>query len=82
MKEEAFERTLRGFNRRKPFKPFMVELASGSRLMIEHPEALIYRGRAAVYIDLESNITLFDNEGVTQLTDITGNGSRRSRRQA
>src|SRR5438105_2143867 len=63
----------------KPFKPFMVELASGSWLTIEHPEALIHRGRSAVYIDPEGNITLFDNEGVTQLTDIAGNGSKRPR---
>jgi hypothetical protein len=82
MKEEVFERSLRAFSQRKPFKPFLVELASGALLTIDHPEALVHRGRAAMYIDREGNFTLFDNEGVTQLADIAGNGTKRARKQA
>jgi len=80
MKEQTFERMLTAFSRRRPFKPFVVELVSGAQLTIDHPEALVHRARAAMYIDREGNFTLFDNEGVSRLTDIKGNGSTRSRR--
>jgi hypothetical protein len=81
MKEQTFERTLRAFNQRRPFKPFLVELVSGAQLTVDHPQALVHRARAAMYVDPDGNFTLFDNEGVSQLTDIKGNGSRRSRRE-
>jgi hypothetical protein len=48
---------------------------------IDHSEALARRGPVAVYIDLADNYTLFDSTGVTQLTDNTGNGSKRSRKR-
>jgi hypothetical protein len=80
MKEETFERSLRAFTQRRPFKPFLVELASGTQLTIDHPEALVHRGRAAMYIDRDGNFTLFGNEGVTQLADIAANGTKRPRR--
>ncbi len=80
MKEETFERCLKAFTARRPFRPFRVELVSGAELTIDHPEALAHRGRAAMHIDREGNFTLFDNEGVAQLSDINGNGSKRSRK--
>jgi len=75
MKEEVFERGLRAFCQRKPFNPFVVELASGAQLIVEHPEALAHRGRAAVYINPDGEFALLDNTMVTQLTEIRGNGS-------
>jgi hypothetical protein len=77
MKEETFERCLKAFVQRQPFKPFVVELVSGALLTVDHPEALAHRGRAAMYIDRAGNFTLFDNEGVSQLMDIKANGSKR-----
>ncbi|MBI2807854.1 MAG: hypothetical protein HYX68_22965 [Planctomycetes bacterium] len=68
MEAEAFERSLRAFTRRKPFQPFMVELVSGTRLLIEHPEALIFRTKVAVYVDKDNEITHFDNTGVSKIT--------------
>ncbi len=81
MREETFDRCLRAFSERRPFKPFRVELVRGAQLTIHHPEALVHRGRAAMYIDRDGNFTLFDNEGVAQISDISGNGSKRPRRQ-
>lgn len=81
MTEENFERSLKAFSQRRPFKPFVVELASGTQFTIEHPEALAHRGPVAAYLDLDGNYTLFDSTGVTQVTEAKGNGSRRSRRQ-
>jgi hypothetical protein len=77
MKEEVFERTLKAFSQRKPFKPFLVELVSGTQLTVDHPEALVHRGRAGMHVDQEGNFTLFDNGGVSRLADIKSNGSRR-----
>jgi len=68
MEAEAFERSLRAFVRRTPFQPFVVELFSGTRLLIEHPEALIFRGRVAVHVDKDNEITHFDNNGVSKMT--------------
>ena len=82
MREETFERSLRAFNQRRPFKPFLVELASGARFTVDHPEALAQRGPAAVYINPDGEYTLFDNSMVTQMSDLAGNGARRSRRQS
>ena len=41
---ENFSNALRAFARRAPFKPFVVELVSGERIVVEHPEALAFRG--------------------------------------
>jgi len=80
MKEETFERSLRAFSRRRPFKPFLVELASGARLTVDHPEALAQRGLVAVYINPDGEFTLFDNTMVTQMAEVPGDGSKRSRK--
>ena len=79
--EENFERSLSAFSQRRPFKPFLAEMASGTQRTIDHPEALARRGPVAAYIVLAGNYTLFDSTGVTQLTDNTGNGSKRSRKR-
>ena len=81
MKEETFERGLRAFSQRRPFKPFLVELASGARFRVDHPKALAQRGPAAVYISPDGEYTLFDNTMVTRMADAAGNGSKRSRKQ-
>jgi hypothetical protein len=75
MTEDNFERGLRAFRQRTPFKPFLVELASGTQLIVEHPEALAHRGRVAVFINPDGEFTLLDNTMVTHLADIASNGS-------
>jgi hypothetical protein len=79
MTDDNFERSLQAFVRRRPFKPFAVELASGDRFTVDHPEALARRGAVAVYIDTHGNYTLFDATAVTQLKDAASNGTRRRR---
>lgn len=69
MLAENFERTLRGFTQRVPFRPFTVELVNGRQLVIEHPEALVFRNAlVAVYIGLDGALTIFDHESVNQFT--------------
>jgi len=72
MVAESFAQALRAFARRRPFKPFTVELVSGDRIRVEHPEALVFRGAVAVYFSPTNEITIFDHEGVAQLTDEAG----------
>ncbi len=81
MTEETFDRSLKAFTQRRPFKPFIVELSSGTRVTVDHPEALAKRGQAAVYISRDGEYTLFDNTMVTQVADVAANGSKRARKQ-
>jgi hypothetical protein len=67
MLPKNFERTLRALVRRAPFRPFTVELVSGARIKVDHPEALVFRGGLAVYINTQGGPTLFDHESVSQL---------------
>jgi hypothetical protein len=69
MAVDNFVRSLRAFQRRTPFRPFTVELVSGYRFQVDHPEAMVLRDGVAVYIAPGGHPTLFDHEGVSQLFD-------------
>ncbi len=43
MTPDSFRDAHRGFTRRRPFVPFIVEFHSGRRLLIPHPEAIVFR---------------------------------------
>ncbi len=82
MKEANFRNGLEAFVCRRPFKPFTVELVSGDRFIVDHPEALALRGAVAVFINSEGRYTLFDSTGVSQLTEVTRNGGGATRRRS
>jgi hypothetical protein len=69
MNKRIFNTTLRAYQIRRPFKPFLVELVSGSVLEVRHPEGLVTQGGAAVYIEPDGDITIFDADGVTKFSD-------------
>jgi hypothetical protein len=71
MLNQNFERSLRAFVRRTPFRPFTVEFVSGDRIEVDHPEAMVFRSGLAVYISAEGVPTLFDHESVSQLIGTT-----------
>ena len=71
MTPDNFNRALRAFQRRTPFRPFTIELVSGDRFQVDHPEALVVRAGVAVYIAPTGQPTIFDHEGVSQFTDRT-----------
>ena len=75
MQAEAFSEALRAITRRRPFKPFVVQLVSGDRIDVEHPEALVFRGSIAVYFSPKGELAIFDNEGVAQLTDMANHSA-------
>lgn len=63
----SFERSLRVFQRRAPFRPFAVALVNGDRFHVDHPEALIIRDGVAVFVAAGGVPTLFDHESVSQM---------------
>jgi hypothetical protein len=69
MTSDHFERILRAFQRRAPFHSFTVELVSGDRIKVDHPEAMALRGGVAVYISPDGTPTFLDHEGVSQVID-------------
>jgi hypothetical protein len=69
MTKNVFETSLRARQIRQPFKPFEIELESGSAMTIRHPEAIVTFGGAAVFIDTDLTITMFDADGVAKLSD-------------
>ncbi len=68
MEISAFDSALRAFVRRTPFQRFTVELVSGARLQVDHPEALVFRHGVAVHFSPDGTPTLFDHESVSRLT--------------
>lgn len=80
MNMEYFERALRAFQRRTPFRPFTVELVSGDRFQVDHPEALVLRDGVAVFVAAGGIPTLFDHEGVCQVIRETQRKPRRNSR--
>jgi hypothetical protein len=40
MTADDLERALRALARRRPFRPFLIELHSGDRIQVSHPEAV------------------------------------------
>jgi hypothetical protein len=67
MDASNFERTLRAYQRRTPFRPFTVVLVNGDRFQVDHPEALVLRDAVAVFIAAGGVPTLFDHESVSQV---------------
>ena len=76
MQPQTFERGLRAFSQRVPFQPFAVELVSGALVTVDHPEALVFRGGLAAYIAPDGTPSLFDHEGVSQLSGAHGSQSK------
>jgi hypothetical protein len=70
------ERTIRSIASRKPFRPFVVELASGASIRVDHPEAIVVRGPRAVFIDHDHGVSIFDAGDVVRI-QAAGNGASR-----
>lgn len=55
--------------RRRPFKPCTVELNTGVRIEIDHPEATVIREGVAIFIGPGFMPVCFDHDSVTQMID-------------
>jgi hypothetical protein len=69
---EHLQTTLRGFQRRTPFHPYIVEVVSGDRITVDHPEALVVRGGVGVFVSAQGAPSIFDHEGVAQVIAAPG----------
>ena len=70
MLAETFSRATRGLRRRKPFRPYTVELFGGDRIVVTHPEALaIYDGLVSYY-ETDDTQRYFDAASVLQVYSI------------
>ena len=74
MEAGNFDRTLRGMARQSPFQPFTVELNNGARVEVDHPEALVFRGGLAVFVNSDGDPSLFDHQSVSRLVGARGQG--------
>ena len=67
MPADHFQTTIRACQRRTPFRPFTIELVSGDRVQVDHPEALVIRAGVAVFVNANGAPVIFDHEGVSQV---------------
>lgn len=65
MNHEDFLRALAVFNNRRPFKSFKIELSSGDRFAVVHPEALRRSGNLFVHVSTDHTNRLFDAASVS-----------------
>lgn len=72
MTAEQFQTTIHAFQRRTPFRSDVVELVSGDRVTVDHPEALVVRGGVGVFVDVAGAPTILDHEGVSQVIATPG----------
>ena len=78
MVKANFDRVLQLLHRRAPFRSFVVELLNGDSAVVDHPQALIVRGRTAIFVAADGTPTWFDHESVNSFTT---NGTKKSRRE-
>ncbi|HEX5446922.1 MAG TPA: hypothetical protein VFW87_24105 [Pirellulales bacterium] len=69
MTAENFQKVLVAMIRRRPFRPFTVELNTGVRIEIDHPEATVIREGVAIFIGPGFTPVDFDQDRVTQIID-------------
>lgn len=70
-----FQKTLGELAKQSPFRPFVVELMNGQRVVVDHPEALAFRDTRAIFIGKDGDAHYFDSEGVNRIIDVAANGS-------
>ncbi|MBI2804896.1 MAG: hypothetical protein HYX68_07945 [Planctomycetes bacterium] len=69
MTTEHFEKVLLAMIRRRPFKPFTVELHGDKRFEIDHPEATVMRQGVAIFMAPGPVPIYFDHDSVVQIID-------------
>ena len=75
MTSEHFDKTLQAYQKRRPFRSYLVRFVSGEQIDVDHPEAFVTRNGVAVFISAAGVPTLFDHESVSE---VVGETERRS----
>ena len=63
---DTFAMVLRSLTRRRPFLPFFLELASGERLDVSHPEALIIQQGVIVFRSAQRDLSVLTPTAVVR----------------
>lgn len=66
MTDDQLDSVLRYLTRRQPFRSFEIELESGDRLLVSHPESVVRQGDFIVYRGTDSGHHIFTGDGVCQ----------------
>ena len=66
---KAFRRSLQLFNRRAPFRSYFIELVSGDRIQVRHPEAVEPFGSVFLFRAPDRESRIFEADAVVQLID-------------
>jgi hypothetical protein len=75
MTADDLERALRALTRRRPFRPFLIELHSGDRISVAHPEAVDRHGELFLHRGPDRSQRIFAGPSVCQLIDPPTAGS-------
>jgi hypothetical protein len=59
-----FDKTLKAFQQRTPFRHFSVRFVSGEVVDVDHPEAVAVRAGVGVDVAPDGTPTLFDHESL------------------
>ena len=70
MSGDQLEQVIGILTRRQPFHSFEIEMATGTRLLVSHPEAIVREGHFFVYRGTNSGIHIFTASGVCQVIDL------------
>jgi hypothetical protein len=70
MKRAALEQVLTSLLHRQPFRPFVIELDDGQRLVVERREALAHYVGSATYFGADDSIFFVDPEDVKQVLEL------------
>lgn len=69
MTNQHFEKSLRAFLSRIPFRAFAIALVNDDRVVIDDAKAMALRDGLAVFIAADGTPTIFDHEGVSAFTE-------------
>jgi hypothetical protein len=73
MTQDNFDKILRAFLALKPFRPFTLELVSGGRVEVNHPEALkLYASGLIACKSTMGNRSVFEVDSIIRFITATG----------
>jgi len=73
MDQQNFINSLRAFYQERPFLQFDIELASGTKIRVVHPDALAFMGQRAVVLTTDGLSHHLDGHSVVRIST-TGEG--------
>jgi hypothetical protein len=71
MKRHVFQEAVDAFKHRQPFRPFVVEMDDGQRLVVNSPEPFQCYAGAGTYTLPDGYFMFVDNEDVKQVVELT-----------